>query len=253
MRILTAVLSLALLSSCAAPDAEEGPPTGAAPLIGKSPDGIATDTADRDCGVVLRTFERKSDGKGGFAVKSGYWTWLATVDVKKSLLGTAEVLYRPGLSGNFYVFKGRAVTGGSGDYQRYTVEVNAHTTPTPAMDLRSWEYQNGELAVYAHSALNRTFDHNRNTNDFDNYKLTANNSFTLADAPATCPAEKPRSTLTFGVSGPPVQHGAIVAGGSLTVDYPLERMTTCRYSSAGAQLWDIEANLNPPNSRSGAS
>ena len=29
----------------------------------------------------------------------------------------------------------------------------------------------------------------------------------------------------------------------MTLDYPIERLTTCRYSSAGAQLWDIEANL----------
>ncbi len=243
MRRPTLALALALaLAACAAPEVDDAP-TGAGPLIGAKPNGTLTDEADRSCGVILRTFQRKDNGVGGFVAKDGYWVWVATVDVKKSLGGAAEVLYRPNKTGSFYLFSGKPIDGGGADYQRYTVEVNARTTPTPLMDLRSWEYQSAELAVYAHTATSRLFDHNRVSSDFANYDLLPSNTFAIADAPGVCPTEKPLGKVVFGGTGAPIQHGPLAVGGNVTIEYPIERMTKCRYSSAGAQLWDIEANI----------
>jgi hypothetical protein len=223
---------LALLCGCV-PDG--GPLPAPAPLIGKA-DG--SDSADRDCKVILRSLERTTE------VDSGYFVWRGTVDVSTSLGGSVGALiYRPN-GGQWYPFTGTPVDGAGAGFQRYDVRVDRLTTPTPAMELRSWEYQRAEVAVYALSPSGgRLFDHNRVSSDFTNYELTPSNDFAIGAAPGVCPSEAPRAQIDFKGDHSIEQHGSIVAGGKMTLTYALARLPQCRYSRAGYQLWDIEANV----------
>jgi Family of unknown function (DUF6209) len=236
------------LAACAPPGGG-GAQSAEGPLIGKADGG---DAADRGCQVIVRSFAREpsasgSGGAAGFTVENGYWVWIATVDVARPLAdagATASVLYRPDTAGPWWRFDGAPVDGGGAAFQRFRVRVNDRTTPTPAMEPRSWEYQRAELAAYAQLASGaRLFDHNRVRGDFENYALTPSNNFAVDDAPGVCPAEPPRAVLDFAPAFTQSQHGEIVAGGRVTVRYAIERLLACRYSRAGYQLWDVEANV----------
>ena len=48
-------------------------------------------------------------------------------------------------------------------------------------------------------------------------------------------------TLTFAGNFTQTQHGAIVAGGELSVEYDLGRLTTCRDTHNGARFWSLDA------------
>lgn len=216
----------------------------AEPGLGKA-DG--TDSADRSCQVILRSFTRAQNEDGTAQTRDGYFVWHAFVDVARTLAdegAIGAVLYRGDAAGAWYAWNGEAVDGGGDSFQRFDVELVEHTNPTALMDLRSWEYQHADLAVYAQlPSRGRLFDHNRVSSDFDNYTLTPTNDFEIEEAPGICPAEQPQARVDFDMQWNETQRGPIVPGGKLTVTYPLARLTHCRYSRAGAQLWDIEANI----------
>ena len=247
MRLVAAVLSLALVGCGATSSDFSHDRAVQGPLIGDKADATSSDSADRSCQVIVRSFTRKSDGNGGFVSQNGTFVWQAEVDVAVALAksgAVGAVIYRPGTAGTWYQSTGTAVDGGGPTFQRFLVELSDHTTPTAAMEMRSWEYQLAELSGLALLPSGaRLFDHNRVSADFDNYELTPSNGFTIAEAPGICPLVQPRSTLVFGATWNEDQHGAIVPGGSLEIDYTLGRLPQCRYSSAGYQLWDLEANV----------
>ena len=56
-----------------------------------------------------------------------------------------------------------------------------------------------------------------------------------------CAGPGPRGTLTFAGDFTQTQHGAIVAGGELAVEYDLGRLTTCRDTHNGARFWSLDA------------
>ena len=241
-RPLVALVATTLALGCAVDD--EHAPIGDAPAVGKA-DG--TDAAERGCKLVLRSFARVPRG-AGFEIERGFWVWQAEVDVDASLADSGasiEALYSAN-GGAWRVFVGTRVPGSpdAAGRVRFQIRVDDLTVPTPQMEPRSWEFQRAELAVYA--ALpggGRLFDHNRETSDLANYVLSPSNSFQIGLAPATCPATIPRATLTFDGAFGEHQRGTIVPGGTVTVKYDLSRLPHCRYSRAGAQLWDIEATL----------
>lgn len=242
-RLIAVVVASSLALACDPVD-DGTAPLGDPPAVGKA-DG--TDAAERGCKVVLRRFARVPQGTG-FVMENGLWVWLAEVDVDASLAASGasiEALYSAN-GGAWRVFVGRRVPGepDAAGRVRYQIRVNDQTVPTPQMDLRSWEFQRAELAVYA--ALpggGRLFDHNRETADLANYVLSPSTAFEVGLAPAICPATPPRAQLTFDAGYTQRQRGTIVPGGTVTVSYDLGRLPRCRYSSGGAQLWDIEATL----------
>ncbi len=243
-RLLAALVATTLAMACDTVDDEGSAPIGEAPAVGKA-DG--TDAAERGCKIVLRKFARIPRG-ASFETTNGYWVWRAEVDVDAALANSGariEALYSAN-GGAWHVFVGTRVVGApdAAGRVRYQIRVDDQTVPTPLMELRSWEFQRAELAVYAAvPGQGRLFDHNRETSDLANYVLSPTTNFEVGEAPAICPATVPRATLTFDGAFTQRQRGTIVPGGVVTVKYDLGRLPRCRYSSGGAQLWDIEATI----------
>ncbi len=242
-RLMLALVATTLAMACAPVD-DGHAPEGEGPAVGKA-DG--TDAAERGCKVVLRRFARVPAG-AGFEIANGTWVWQAEVDVDANLANSGasiEALYSAN-GGAWHVFVGTRVPGApdAAGRVRYRIRVDDLTVPTPQMELRSWEYQRAELAVYAAvPGQGRLFDHNRETSDLANYVLSPSTNFQVGEAPAICPATVPRATLVFDAAFAEHQRGTIVPGGTVTVSYDLRRLPRCRYSRAGAQLWDIEATI----------
>jgi hypothetical protein len=244
-RAIVILLAASTLAACDPGAAASHAPIGRAPATGKA-DG--SDAADRDCTLILRSLARVP-AADGFEIEDGYWVWLAEVDVDATLADSGasiEALYAAN-DGDWRVFVGSRVPGApdAAGRVRYQIRIDDLTVPTPAMDLRSWEYQRAELAIYAaipgQGRQGRLFDHNRVSADLSNYELTPANGFEIGAAPAVCPATVPRASLEFRGDFSQHQLGTIVPGGLLTVNYDLTRLPHCRYSRGGAQLWDIEA------------
>lgn len=238
MRRLARLIALFVLplAACGAP-----PPEGLvarAPQLGKA-DG--TDSADRACQVILRSLTRSTEIDHGAFVWNGVVDVAATLDAQVASVG---ILYRDG-GGAWRAFsgtKGTTGTGNAGLFSRYTVRLDEGTTPTPLMDLRSWEYQRAEAAVYVElTDGTRRFDHNRVSSNFVNYELTPSNDFGVPAADGICPTVAPRAELSFGADFSETQRGPLVPGGTVEIRYATERLPACRWSRAGAQLWDTEA------------
>jgi hypothetical protein len=149
---------------------------------------------------------------------------VATLDVAEALAADGAVpaaLHRPAGGATWTALTATATATVQG-FRRYRVDVPAGA---------------GELAPYARVAGGgRLFDHNRNSSDFVNYTLP-----TVAEDAAACPVVKPHALVEFKAGYTQEQHGPIVAGGRLHLQYALARLPQCRYSRAGAQLWDVEA------------
>ena len=215
-------LSFCLLaaSACSSVLPADDARASSAPLV-----GAVTDVADRECRVVLRRADHLVGARGvGIA---------ATIDVGDALLAdpgaTPGVLYR---------------ADGSG-WQEVTAYADT-STPAPAgfhrFVARFLVAQSADFIGFARTTTGvRLFDHNRLPGDFDSFHVDATNGFTVADAPATCPGQRPLATLQFRLDRTEVQHGAIVAGGQLAVDYDLGRLTACRDTHNGYRFWTLDA------------
>ena len=211
------------------------------PALGKS-DGA--DRADHACQVILRSVSRNPDGHGGFEVDGSHWVWLVDVDVATSLGAPGKVLYRPSSVEPWYAFDGLGVPGASAGFQRYRARLVDHTAPMPGWSGTAISRAKPELAAYAAlSDGGRLFDHNRLDSDFANYTLDYTHQFQLADDGACLAAAKPLGTLDFPVTGAPIQRGALVAGGQISVSYDAARLTTCRATHNGFRFWSLDANV----------
>jgi hypothetical protein len=186
-----------------------------APLLAATDAG---DRADRVCQVVLR------DYAAGFG----------DLDVATALsAASATVLFRAAGSAAWLEAPSVAVVGAASDFQRWRFRL-----PDPISDGAT----DVELAPFARLDDGaRVFDHNRHANDFVNDRLDASNGFRVVEDSNLCPSTVPRATLEFKNGYTEEQHGALTAGGRVTVDYALARLPQCRTSSGGAQRWDIEA------------
>ncbi len=239
-------LVLALLAACGSPD-EAAPEAGAeptrGPLLGQA-DG--TDASDRACRVVLRDAGRRPDGRGGYETRDGGWLWAGTIDVAEGDAADARpaVLYRSTMEpGTWWSIEATAADGAPDGYRRFTFELAAHL-PGPGLSGTALSRAQVELIpVLLGARGERLFDHNRLPGDLDNYRLDAGNGWSVGPAPEVCPATKndAHATLSFAADRSIAQDGALVAGGQVTIEYALERLSGCHSTHNGHPAWDLRA------------
>ena len=189
-----------------------------APLSGAA---AATDIADHECRVVLRRADRVEGSPAMVA---------ATIDVDAKLLAdpgaTPGVLFRADGSG-WQQAAAPLVDGAPAGFSRFVARFPVAT----AADF---------IPFATTTTAVRLFDHNRLPGDYDSYHVDASTGFSLGD-PGVCPGLRPIATLTFAGGFTQTQHGAIVAGDQLSVDYDLGRLTTCRATHNGYRFWTLDA------------
>jgi hypothetical protein len=245
---MRALVLVALLpAACQAPAWESGPVTPAtAPY---SPDAAGQDHPDRDCRVVLRDVARLPGATGGYEVHEvdgqRWIVWRGVVDVAEQavLEGARPAAIFQDLRGQWWevdaVASGEPVDG----FERYEFWLDEQTV-TEGMSTSALLATSIELVPFVRIDGDRFFDHNRNPGDFDNYVLEADNDWSVQDDGASCvPAhERPTATLEFRSDWAQLQHGAIVPGGSLAVEYDITRLPWCFGDSyMGSATWNTWA------------
>ncbi|MGZ3439931.1 MAG: DUF6209 family protein, partial [Polyangia bacterium] len=226
-------------------------PTGTAPVAqGAAP--LATtsgqDGADRACDVVLRTVSRPPSPTGGGyltnCLPAGcFFVWEGTIDVSASALAagaTPSVQFQTtSMDPTWYSVPARPVAGATAGTQRFSFRIDDHTV-TDGMSTTSLNrtvIQIEPLVTLPDGS--RRFDHNRNTEPTANYVLDHDNFWAIGDDASAC-APPANATLRFLSGWRQVQAGAIVAGGTLTVDYDLSRLPQCNGSTyQGEPAWGI--------------
>ena len=225
-----AALCLALFSSaCAGRAAVDGARPAAAPFSARTAAGPAaaaadTDVADHECRVVLRRADFLADRSTGMVV---------TIDVDERLL--ADPGATPGV-----LFD----ADGSGWQE---VDASPATDSPPPLGYARFVarfalLQSADFVAFAPTTTGvRLFDHNRLAGDFDDFHVDAASGYSVPEAPSVCPGQRPIATLTFAGGWTEQQHGAVVAGDQLEVDYDLGRLTTCRDTHDGYRFWNLDA------------
>jgi hypothetical protein len=198
--------------------ADDGAAAATAPFAA----GVAvTDVADRACRVVLRRADRVEGAPPLVA---------ATLDVDAALLAdpgaTPGVLYRAD-GGAWQAVTAAASVGAPAGFVRFI----ARFAVSNAADF---------VPFATTTTAVRLFDHNRLPGDFDSYHVDASTGFGLGD-PGVCAGQRPLATLSFNGGYTEAQHGAIVAGDVLSVEYDLGRLTTCRATHNGDRFWTLDA------------
>ena len=187
-------------------------------------DADDVDVADRECRVVLRRADFIADRSTGIA---------ATIDVANGLL--ADPGATPGVLFN---------ADGAG-WQEVDAQPSTED-PAPAgftrFVARFELLASADFIAFARTTTGvRLFDHNRLTGDFDSFHVDASTGYTIGEAPSVCPGPGPLGTITFAGNFMQTQHGALVAGGQLSVEYDLGRLTTCRGTIDGHRGWAMDA------------
>lgn len=232
------------LTGCATPTSEVR--SAAAPL------SLSGDSADHGCDIVLRGVVRPRQS-GGFATVCEpegrcWFRWEVLVDVSDDALasgGAPGLLYQSGSDPTFWDAELRAaVDGAAPGYQRFLFDMAEHTV-SPGMSLTSLMRTRIELIAVFTTPTGRLFDHNHHDADWGNQVLTSDNGWALAADPAVCPssADEPSATLSFRYDHREFQHGAIVAGGVLRVEYDQARLRDCRSEYMSVPLWSLDAGV----------
>ncbi|MCL4228705.1 MAG: hypothetical protein KJZ91_29915 [Myxococcales bacterium] len=235
------------LASLGAACVEPAPPmvAGEAPLVGV--DG-SRDQADRDCHVVLRDLARVGNGTGGWQEQAGVWIWEGAVEISEAAAAAGAVpavLFQYGSDPTWWevaaIPDAGAATPG---FVRHRVRLDHHL-PGPGLSGTALTRARVEVVPFVRlPAGGRLFDHNRHPGDFDNHELTLATGFAVPRNDAVCPAATPAppARLVFAADGGVTQHGGLVPGGQLRVEYDPARLTTCRNSRNGQDLWDLTAH-----------
>ncbi len=240
-------LSLCILVSLAAcAEVPEAPVAAEAPLTGV--DG-ARDQADRSCHVVLRDLARLRNGTGGYQTEGSAWIWEGDVELSSAAAAegaTVGAVYQNGSDPTWYeVTATPSAVAPTAGFARYRLRLD-HGLPGPGMSGTSLATARVQVMPFARLAGGgRLFDHNRIPGDFDNYLLTASNDFAVTRSDAICPEAGPSapSRIVFAADHTVTQHGALVPGGQVRLEYDPARLTTCRNSRNGYALWDLTAHL----------
>ncbi|MCE9571856.1 MAG: DUF6209 family protein [Deltaproteobacteria bacterium] len=239
-----ALIALAGLAACLdAPDVDTS--TGA-PLVGV--DG-SVDSADRSCNVVLRELARPRNGTGGYETAGSSWVWNGAVDISAAAAAEGLVpsmLYQYGSDPTWYEAIGTtsAVTAPAG-FARFDIRLDAHL-PGPGMSGTSLSTAKVQMVPFLRLAGGgRLFDHNRNSDDLASYVIDASGDFQVRASTAVCPAvtTTPTARLIFAPDFSETQNGGISPGRALRVEYDARRLTACRNSQNGHDLWDIGAHV----------
>ena len=209
-----------------------------APLLGET----GQDGADRGCNVVLRSLERTTN-----VCSSGvcWWAWKGVMDVSAQAVAEgakAKVLFKNQDASSWSGVSGTKVSGAPAGFQRYSFKLWRNGL-RDGMSATAYTRGKVEVAPYLLTTSGaRVFDHNRYPGDFDNYALTQDGGWRVAEDPAVCaprPALAP--SLDFEASWRTTQRGALVAGQPMVVTYALSRLPTCRGTHNGYPAWDLVA------------
>ncbi len=247
MRALIA-LSLVSLTAC---QAQTWSPMGATPATAPySPSASGGDSPDRACTVVLREVARLSNGTGGYEVNEvdgqRWIVWEGVLDMASSAIdaGAVPAAIFQDVHGQWWEVGATAAADSPAGYQRYEFWLDEQTV-TEGMSVSALNNVSLELVPFVRTTSgDRIFDHNRNPGDFDNYVLDSGNAWSVQDDGAACvPAEeRPWAALEFRHDWQEIQHGAIVPGSSLVVEYDLLRLPWCFGDSyMGSATWNTWA------------
>lgn len=221
--------------------------TGDAPLLGSN----GQDAAERACHLVLRSAQVAWNGPGPVLdCSSGKCFWVVTGAVDVSETAVAEgaqpwVLYRHIDSSTWSKVQAQAAAGAPGGFKRFTFSISRGGLED-GLSAGALSRTRLELIPYLLTTSGaRLFDHNRLAGDFDVYEVTQANGWKVGEAPAVCPGAQPApvSNLQFHGFFRQTQHGALVAGGSVVLDYDITRLATCRGTHNGHPAWDVRANV----------
>lgn len=246
---LAALVLAGSLAGCGvgAVDAEDGLGESAEELLIKG----SADYSDAACNVVLRTIA----ASGQDCSTGKCWTaYKGSIDLSKAAAREQKwvgVLYRSSVD-NYQTWreaKAVAVAGAPTGMKRYQFTMSQFTFD-PGMSGSSIGRTRIEVsALFKNSKGGRMFDHNRIPGAFDNYVLEQANGWALADDPAVCypkpttpPAPPARAEVSFTSTGIE-QHAALIAGGTLVVQYDPFRLQSCRSTHNGYPGWTIQGTV----------
>ncbi len=247
---------LLLLAACATSGDGDYATTEPAPLVGV--DG-SIDQADRSCHVVLRKIER-SGSAFSFETVGSSWVWSGTIEISDEAAAEGlvpSVLYRMAPSGAWSSVDAVALDhAGTPGFQTFSVRIH-QGLPGPGWSGTALSSAKIEVVPYLRlSGGGRLFDHNRRTDDFDNYVLTSSDWAVGTDS-TSCPAAAgpTRAHLVFGGDWTETRSGVFAPGGELTIVYDGTRLSQCRNWRNGNPLYDITAHVvfSPGNHQSAVS
>jgi len=235
-------IGLLVLASCATAGDEGSDQSFAeAPLVGV--DG-STDSADRNCHVVLRNLARNNIN--GFTYETSAngssWVWSGVIQISDEAAAeglTPSLIYKLGSS----AWQHAAITPGA-DATHFVARLDRDLVG-PGWSATA--ITNARIEVVPFIAMpegGRLFDHNRNPGDFDNYVMSYSD-FAISRDDAVCapPAAPSHANLIFSADYSERREGVISAGGTLGIEYNVGRLPSCRNSRNGNPLWDITAHL----------
>lgn len=207
------------------------------------------DRSDRACQIVLRTFHRvvEPTGTPKHHCQDGlcWWVFRATVDVAQAALDgqwQPRLLYRStNTPDTWYELVGQPETGAATGFQRYSFTLQNNTIRDGISATAIQRSEVGAIPFLKHYAEGRLFDHNRLNDDFAHYQVNLANQWAIQEDASVC-GQRPEATLVFDAGWQNTQHGAILAGGDLVVDYNLYRLTQCHGSTyMGQPTWNTLA------------
>ena len=245
-----------VLAGCATSDVDGwvSPGTTVRSTAPYAPTTWGGDYSDHDCTVVLRDVARVPNGTGGYEVNevgtARTYVWEGHLDVARDTVDDgaipAVIYHASTASDTWYEVDATPTDGAPTGYQRYTFRIDEHT-PTEGMSMTSLMRTEILLIPLLRTADgDRLFDHNRRPGDFDNYVLDADNLWSVADDDGTCVATSttPWASVELRGDGSTVQHGALVPGGELVVEYDPLRLPQCFGSTyMGQRDWDTLAHV----------
>ncbi len=208
------------------------------------------DSADRTCTVALRSLSRVAKD-GGFetsCVSGRCWlVWVGALDVAADAVdrgGSASALFRNRDDATWSHVEGMRVAGASGGFVRYAFRLERNTMES-GLSSTGIARTRIEVAPYWQTLSgDRVFDKQRGQGDFENYTLTADNQFAVVDDASICaPTKSVAASLDFQSGWRTEQHGALIAGGTATLTYAIDRLPNCRGTHNGYPAWDIRASV----------
>jgi Family of unknown function (DUF6209) len=220
-----------------------------APVIGNY-DG--NDLSDHNCSVVLLQVSRQSNGTGGYIDDGSSWIWFGQIDVSTDIIENGnipKVAFHSGSLNDWHESDCHKIPGASNGFQRFEFELDSYL-PGPGMGGTAITQSVIELIPFiSMSNGDRLFDHNRNNGEFDNYLLSVDNNWSLANSGDLCSKtiiEQPfkyedtllTGSLSFGDDMSKQITGKLIEGNRIEINYALERLPNCRGTHNGYPAWD---------------
>ena len=210
--------------------------------------GLATDSADHSCQVILRHIERVP-GPGGYATTCGstgpcFFQWQAVIDIASDLTagGTVWLQYKSIDATTWSHKQAVQAADAPAGFQRYTVIIDTDTLNATMSNTALQRARLNVLPYLRGADGSRLFDHNRVTEDFATYALVSNNQWSIGEDANVCRSRGASSTtLQFKSNFTQAQHGPLLTRGKAVIEYDINRMIGCRGTHNGYPAWDTTA------------